>query len=136
MLFLTLVIVPFLNVLKDPKEKSMVYRAIGPKYRTYAWISIIILCITGPINLKLMGISPGSLLDPAFYSTAYGRAIGVKLFFVALIITSCALHDFWVGPKARTSEKFKKYARIFGRGNLFIALIIIILAVIVRSGGF
>ena len=55
MLFLTLVIVPFLNVLKDPKEKSMVYRAIGPKYRNYAWVSIVILCITGPINLKLLG---------------------------------------------------------------------------------
>jgi putative copper export protein len=135
MLFLTLVIVPFLNVLKDPAEKGMVYRAIGPRYRTYAWVAIALLCVTGPLNLHLLGVPLSSLFDPAFHATAYGRALLIKLFLVFLIIISSLLHDFWVGPKARVSPKFSFYARVFGRSNLFIAILIIICAIIIRAGG-
>ena len=68
MLFLSLVIVPFLLALKDPQEKSAVYRKIGPKYRTLAWIAIIILLITGPINLYLLGINPVDNIHPGSFS--------------------------------------------------------------------
>ena len=59
----------------------------------------------------------------------------IKLGLVALIVISSLLHDFWVGPKARTSPKFSFYAKVFGRGNLIVALLIVIFAVIIRTGG-
>ena len=65
MLFLSLIIVPFLNMLKDPQEKRNVYRAIGPRYRAFAWLAIIILVVTGPLNMYLLGISPMSIFDPS-----------------------------------------------------------------------
>ncbi|MEE9542591.1 MAG: DUF4149 domain-containing protein [Thermodesulfobacteriota bacterium] len=135
MLFLSLVIVPFLLALKDPQDRSAVYRAIGPKYRTLAWIAIIILLITGPLNLYLLEINPAKIFTPEFLATSYGKALLIKLILVFIIVVSSLLHDFWVGPKARTSEKFKAYARIFGRGNLILAILIVLFAVFIRTGG-
>ena len=135
MLFLSLIIVPFLNQLKDPQEKRNVYRAIGPRYRAFAWLAIVILVITGPLNMYLLGISPANIFDPSFHGTSYGQPLMIKLALVLLIIVSSLLHDFWVGPNARSSTKFSLYAKIFGRGNLIIALLIVIFAVIIRTGG-
>ena len=135
MLFLSLVIVPFLLALKDPKDRNAVYRQIGPKYRTLAWIAIIILLITGPINLYLLGISPAIIFTPDFLATAYGKALLVKLILVFIIVVSSLLHDFWVGPKARESRKFSAYARIFGRANLILAVLIVLFAVFIRTAG-
>jgi putative copper export protein len=135
MLFLSLVIVPFLLALKDPKERSAVYRQIGPKYRTLAWISIIILLITGPVNLYLLGINPAVIFTPDFLATGYGKALLIKLILVFVLVVSSLLHDFWVGPKARTSRKFSSYARVFGRTNLILAVLIVLFAVFIRTAG-
>ncbi|MBE9532175.1 MAG: DUF4149 domain-containing protein [Proteobacteria bacterium] len=135
MLFLSLIIVPFLLALKSPQEKSAVYRKIGPKYRTLAWVAIVVLLITGPINLYLLGINPAQILDPEFLATGYGKALLIKLILVFALVSSSLLHDFWVGPKARNSEKFRTYAKIFGRGNLIMALLIVLFAVFIRTGG-
>jgi putative copper export protein len=135
MLFLSLVIVPFLLALKDPKDRSAVYRQIGPKYRTLAWIAIIILLITGPLNLYLLGINPAIIFTPDFLATSYGKMLLIKLILVFIIVVSSLLHDFWVGPKARESKKFSTYARIFGRTNLIIAILIVLFAVFVRTAG-
>lgn len=135
MLFLSLIIVPFLLTLKTPQERSAVYRKIGPKYRTLAWIAIIILLITGPINLYLLGINPAQIFSPAFLATAYGKALLIKLILVFILVISSLLHDFWVGPKARNSDKFRTYAKIFGRGNMIIAILIVLFAVFIRTAG-
>lgn len=135
MLFLTLIIVPFLNAMKDPQDKRNVYRAIGPRYRAFAWLAIIILVTTGPLNMYLLGISPANIFNPEFHGTSYGQPLMIKLGLVFLIVLSSLLHDFWVGPKARTSPKFSFYAKVFGRGNLIVALLIVIFAVIIRTGG-
>lgn len=135
MLFLSLVIVPFLLALKDPKDRNAVYRQIGPKYRTLAWIAIIILLITGPLNLYLLGINPAIIFTPDFLATNYGKALLIKLILVFIIVVSSLLHDFWVGPKARESRKFSAYARIFGRTNLILAVLIVLFAVFIRTAG-
>ncbi len=127
--------VPFLLALKDPKDRSAVYRQIGPKYRTLAWIAIIILLITGPVNLYLLGINPAVIFTPDFLATGYGKALLIKLIIVFILVVSSLLHDFWVGPKARTSKKFSSYARIFGRTNLILAILIVLFAVFIRTAG-
>lgn len=136
MLFLTLVMVPYMSTLDDPQQKRAIFRAIGPRYRALAWLAIIILVVTGPLNLYLLGISPMNIFDPSFHGTGYGRPLMIKLGLVFILIVSCALHDFWVGPKARTSPKFSRYAKIFGRSNLILAVLIVVFAVIIRAGGF
>ena len=134
MLFLTLVIAPFLMTLEPPK-RSEIYQVVGKKFRFWGWVAIVMLLITGPINLSYLGVTASMLFDPAFHASPYGKAVMTKIALVILIVLSSLLHDFWLGPGARTNRKYSFYAMLFGRGNLIIALLIVIFAVIMRSGG-
>lgn len=136
MLFLTLVVVPFLQTIQDPKERSKIYQTVGTKYRLYGWVAIIILLVTGPVILYLLyGIPVWDIFSPSVHSTRFGKALSVKLGLVTLIVITSLIHDFWLGPKARSSPALSTWARIFGRSNLLIALAIVIFAVFLRSGG-
>lgn len=137
MLFLTLVVAPFLQTIPDPGERSKIYQFVGKKYRLFGWAAIIILLVTGPVILfKLYGLSPSDYFSAATHSTGFGKALAFKLAFVFIIVVSSFTHDFFFGPKARNSPKYSFIARVFGRGNLLVALIIVIFAVILRAGGF
>ncbi|MBI5559883.1 MAG: DUF4149 domain-containing protein [Deltaproteobacteria bacterium] len=134
MFFLTLVVAPFLRTMEEAKRRE-IYQIVGKKFRFWGWIAIVALVVTGPFNLYLLGVTPAMLVDPAFHSTAYGKAVLFKISFVALIVVTSAVHDFWVGPKARQSREYSWAAVILGRGNFLIALIIVVLAVFIRAGG-
>lgn len=136
MLFLTLVVAPFLKTIPDPKEKSKIYQFVGKTYRFWGWVAIITLLVTGPfILLRLYGLPIQGIFDAGIHSTGFGKALAIKLSLVALIVLSSFLHDFWLGPKARNSPNFSRFAKIFGRSNLIIALLIVIFAVFLRAGG-
>lgn len=137
MLFLTLVIVPFIQTLPDPTAKSKIYQTVGKKYRTLGWIAIITLLITGPVILyTLYGIAPSEIFSAKVHSSGFGRALAWKLALVTLLVISSLIHDFYVGPKAKESPRLSRMARIFGRSNLLVALVIVVFAVILRAGGF
>ncbi|MEK7679972.1 MAG: hypothetical protein AAB356_07255 [Deltaproteobacteria bacterium] len=137
MLFLTLVVVPYLKTIPDPADRSRIYQVVGTKFRFYGWIAVITLLITGPLVLyKLYGILPQEIFRASFHSTRFGMALGAKLVLVFIIVASSLVHDFFLGPKAKTSPKYSMLARIFGRSNLIIAIFIVVLAVILRAGGF
>ncbi len=136
MLFLVLVVAPFLQSLPDPKERSKIYQTVGKKYRLYGWVAIITLLCTGPIMLyTYYGVSPSEIFSARLHATPFGRTLEIKLTLVAIIVLSSLVHDFWLGPKARNSPKFSTIAKIFGRSNLIIALLIVIFAVLLRAGG-
>ncbi len=133
MLFLSTVLAPYLRTISDPAEKSKIFQAVGGRFRLWGWAALGVLLITGPLNLYLKGISPVAIFDPAFCSTAYGKILVTKLILVLIIITTSLTHDLWLGPAARKSKKYSKIALIMGRGNLLIALVIIALAVMLRT---
>lgn len=135
MLFITLVIAPYLSTIEDPRQRSAIYQVVGKKFRFLAWIVIAIMLVTGPINLYYLGVTPGMLFDPAFAATSYGLVIWLKIAVIILLLISSIAHDFWLGPKARNSRNFSKIAKIMGRSNLLLALIIALLAVLIRAGG-
>lgn len=136
MLFLTLVVAPYLISIPDPKERAKIYQVVGTKYRLFGWVAIITLLVTGPVILyTLYGVNLDVATSQSFYGSGFGHALYLKLALVVIIVVSSLLHDFWLGPKAKSSPALSRYARIFGRGNLVIALLIVILAVIVRAGG-
>ncbi|MFQ5464540.1 MAG: hypothetical protein ACE5EI_01295 [Thermodesulfobacteriota bacterium] len=136
MLFLTLVLAPFLMTIPDPKERSKIYQFVGKKYRLIGWINIILLLVTGPVILAtLYGITPGKIHTTITSGTPFGNTLAVKLALVALLVLSSFFHDFFVGPRARNSPGYSRIARIFGRGNLLVALLVVIFAVFLRAGG-
>ncbi len=136
MLFLVLVIAPYLKTLTDPRDKSKIYQTVGKQYRFWGWVAIITLLVTGPVMLSTFyGIPPQKIFDPSLHSTGFGRALAIKLALVIIVVLSALVHDFFVGPRARNSPNFSKIARLFGRVNLLIAILIVVFAVILRAGG-
>lgn len=136
MLFLVAVIAPYLKTLTDPKDKSRIYQVVGTQYRKWGWVAIITLLVTGPVILyTLYGLPPSAIADPTLHSSPWGTTLVIKLALVVIIVISALVHDFWIGPQARNSPGFSKIARLFGRVNLLIALLIVIFAVLLRAGG-
>src|SRR3989337_3614089 len=136
MLFLTIVVVPLLKTIKGVQERSSIYQVVGKSFRFWGWIAIIILVITGPLNLYLMGIPLSILLDPSIHSTPYGKVLSIKISFVILIILTSLLHDFVFGPKAGNSPGYSSLAKWLGRSNILTATIIVFFVVFFGLGGF
>lgn len=100
LLFLALAVVP---VLRQPAFRPIspaFLEAVGLRFRTLGWIAMGVLILTGLINLSARGVTLALLLDPAFWSGPFGRALAGKLVAVSLVIVLNALHDFWIGPLA------------------------------------
>ncbi|WP_376791574.1 DUF4149 domain-containing protein [Thermoflexus sp.] len=100
LLFLALAVVP---VLRRPAFRPIspaFLEAVGLRFRTLGWIAMGVMILTGLINLIARGVTLALLLDPAFWSGPFGRALAGKLVAVGLAIMLNALHDFWVGPRA------------------------------------
>ncbi|MBI2412516.1 MAG: DUF4149 domain-containing protein [Deltaproteobacteria bacterium] len=136
MLFLVAVVAPYLKTLSDPKDKAKIYQIVGTQYRKWGWVAIITLLITGPVILyTLYGLPPSAITDPSLHASSWGRTLVIKLSLVFIIVLSALVHDFWIGPQARNSPGFSKIARLFGRVNLILALLIVIFAVLLRAGG-
>lgn len=132
MLFLTIVVAPFLKTIQDAKERSRIYQIVGKGFRFWGWVAIAILVITGPLNLYFMGMPLSNLFNPSFHSTPYGKTLAIKISFVLLIVLTSLLHDFVFGPKARNSPVYSVAAKWLGRSNLLLALIIVLFAVFLR----
>lgn len=136
MLFIVVVVAPYLLTIDDPAEKSKIFQVVGKQFRRWGWVAIITLLVTGPIILyKLYDITPSDIFDSGLHATSFGKALAIKLALVALLVLSSLIHDFWIGPKARTSRNLTKWARIFGRTNLLVALLIVLFAIMLRAGG-
>lgn len=135
MLFIVLILAPFLKTVNDPKARANIYQIVGNGFRFWGWIAILLLLATGALNLYFMGISLNTLLDPEFHKGQFGRTLDIKLTLVFIIIASSFLHDFIIGPKAKSETVFGVFARWLGRANLLIAILIVFFAVKLRLGG-
>lgn len=135
MLFLVLILRPFLKTINDPKERANIYQIVGKGFRFWGWIAILLLLATGFLNLYFMGIPFNVLTNPEFHKGQFGRTLDIKLMLVFIIIASSFLHDFIIGPKAKSLDTFGVFARWLGRANLFIAILIVFFAVKLRLGG-
>jgi putative copper export protein len=132
MLFLSLVVAPFLKSVADEDKRSEIYQVVGTSFRFWGWIAIAVLLVTGPVNLYLMGIPPALIFEKSFIASGYGLKLMLKLGLVLIIVVSSLMHDFWLGPRARASAGYTTLAMYMGRSNLVIALIIVVLGVLLR----
>lgn len=130
MLFLPLI---FLPSIKNNPERTQLLYTTGIKLRTYGWIAVSLLVISGIFNMYFRGIP----LDWEFLTeTKYGKLLGLKLGFFCFMLIVGAIHDFYVGKKAiEDAGKLKVMARWSGRINLMMAIIIAFLGVALSRGG-
>ena len=112
---------------------------MGERYRTVGWATLLVLVATGVTNAAVRAGSLSELAAGAWWATPFGRFLAMKLSLVALVLVLSVVHDFLVGPRAGRlmieapdaprMRAWRAAARMLGRVNLVLALLIVALAV-------
>ncbi len=144
MLFMAFSLIPAVRRLDDPKLRAHLIRETGIRFRTVGWICLAILFVSGLTNLAARGISHAALLQPAFWASGYGRMLGTKLIVFVAILTISAVHDWRIGPRASDAGaidprspaaiRLRRLASWFGRLNLLLAIVMLILGILLSRG--
>ena len=136
MLFIPLVLVP--GIKNQPNRVFLLHKT-GVKFRFYGWLAVVVLFITGFLNMYLRGLP---FREEFFTTSSYGKLLTLKLFLFVLMLLIGGIHDFYLGLKSidemqeSSGTKFKMLARWTGMLNLLLALVIAFLGVAISRGGF
>jgi uncharacterized membrane protein len=143
MFFLGLVGAPILRAVEPPALRQRLFQQLGTRARALGWWAIVVLLITGVLNLHFRGWLHwnGVLGSGAFWRTGTGIALAVKLASVTVMIVVSAVHDFVLGPMsgrlvAGSAEAiaFRRRAALLARVNALIGVVIVVAAVRLTRG--
>ena len=145
MVFLALVLVPVVRRPEYREHASRLVHLTGTRFRSVGWVCLAILAVSGFVNLYFRGIGWAALINAGFWQSPFGNILGIKLLLVAVILGLSAWHDFRVGPRATAAwardpgsaeaAKLRRTASWFGRLNLALALVVVVLGVALVRGG-
>lgn len=143
--FLALVLVP---ATRQPEHRGVTAGIVGwtgRRLRTIGWVCFGLFIVTGTFNLGFRGYTWGDLFDGSLFAGPFGETLAIKLIIFGVILILSAVHDFYVGPKATKlmredprsprARKLRRGASWFGRLNLVLALIVVLLGVMLARGG-
>jgi uncharacterized membrane protein len=144
MVFLVLVLLPVTRMAEYRGAASGLMHWTGVRFRFVGWVCLGLLLASGIVNLLYRGVGWAELTSGEFWAGGFGRAFGLKMILVAIILVGSAIHDFYVGPRATAAwqsdpaspraRSMRRRATMFGRVNLLLALAVVILAVIMVRG--
>lgn len=143
MFFLGVVGAPVLRAVEPPALRQQLFHELGARFRSIGWGAIAVLIVTGLLNLYFRGLMrwSGVLGEAAFWRTALGTALGVKLTAVIVMLIVAAIHDFHLGPQAgRASSgspealRLRQRAAMLARVNALIGVVLVVAAVRVARG--
>src|SRR5687768_5969953 len=78
--FLGLVGAPVLRAVQPPALRAELFRSMGERFRLVGWLAILVLLVTGVLNLQFRGLlSTATLGGRAFWATPYGGVLAWKL---------------------------------------------------------
>ena len=142
---LGLLLVPLLRRERFQDVARPLLYASALRFRWIGWGALGVLVLTGLANVRMQGVAWSAWLDPGFWETAWGAALGWKLLLVGLTLTVSAVHDFYFGPKAirmmqnapasSEAERMRWWSSWLGRLTLLLSLAILWLAVLLPRGG-
>ncbi len=143
MFFLAVVGAPALRAVEAPAVRRQLFQELGLRFRRVAWWTIATLIATGVVNLYYRGWLhwAGVFASPAFWTTAVGQSLAVKLGAVTAMVALSAIHDFWIGPLAgrvaATSLRalaLRRWAALLARANGVLGIIVVVAAVQLARG--
>jgi uncharacterized membrane protein len=124
MLFIALVLVPVSRRLGDAGLRARLVQETGRRFRTIGWHALVLLVVTGLLNLWL---HPFLLRSPRLFW---------KLGLVVLALLLSALHDFVLGPRAGIPDadpSVRLRASWVARLNVAVALAIVLVGLSLRG---
>jgi len=124
MFFIALVLVPVARDLGDPPLRARLVDESGRRFRPVAWIALVLLVVTGLLNLWYR---PYLLQSPRFLA---------KLGLVVVALLLSGVHDFVLGPRAGAPgapPSARVRASRLARVNAAVALAIVLLGLSLRG---
>lgn len=143
MFFLGVVGAPVLRNVEPAALRQRLFNELGLRFRTAGWTAIAVLLATGVLNLWFRGWLrwDGVLGSAAFWSSATGHVLAIKLLAVIAIVAIAAIHDFILGPAAsrldpgtEAAAMSRRRAAWFARVNALIGVILLVAAVRLARG--
>lgn len=139
MIFLAAVLVPVLRRSEYSDIRTPLFHHTGIGLRYVAWISMLVLVITGITNLGLRGYRWAHAFDGILWQGSWGSVLAWKLGLVGVVIAVSFVHDFILGPKtmkmlaeerdAEVIKGIRRRASMMGRIVLILSIVILVLAV-------
>lgn len=131
MLFVTLVLGPYVRSIDSMSERMKLLNALGRRFRGVGWIAIGLLLATGILNVAPQGLSL------ALYGQGrFGRLLMVKHAAVVAMLVLSVLHDFVIGPRATATgePRVRRQVVWLARLNLVLGLFVAFYGVSLRGG--
>ena len=142
---LGLLLVPLLRQERFEDVATPLLYQSALRFRWIGWGALGVLIVTGLINVRGQGVPWSAWLEPEFWTTAWGAALGGKLLVVAATLAISAVHDFHFGPKAirlmqeapesPEAERMRWWSSWLGRLTLLLSLVILWFAILLPRGG-
>jgi copper resistance protein D len=138
MLFLILAFIP--GIKKYPNKVDLI-EAVSLKFRIVGAVTLIILLITGIIQLEFRDVQWNI---EYFTYTSFGKIVGLKIIVFIFIVSISMIHDYYIGIHAIEAWKknpdnpktimLRNLSRLLGRLNFILALIAVFLGVVLVRG--
>lgn len=106
---------------QDEAVRTAFFEAFGRRFRTVSWICLVILAVTGVVNLWMRGVRPDDVLRPEWRASPFGHLVLLKLSLVGLAVVMSALHERAIA---------RRHARWLGRLTLVVGVAIVAVAVL------
>lgn len=144
MFFLGVVGAPVLRAVEPPALRQRLFQALGTRARDIGWWAIAVLLVTGVANLHYRGWLhwDGVFASAAFWRSASGHALALKLAAVTAMLVVSMTHDFVIGPMAGRASPgssaalvLRRRAALLARANALIGVVVVIAAVRLARGG-
>ncbi len=143
MFFFVAVGAPVLRQVEPAPLRMELFRRLGERFRRVGWAAVIVLVVTGTLNLWFRGVLHWDLLTSGdFWASPWGRALGWKLVAVSAMLALQAIHDFVVGPRTTSLPvgspevaRYRRQAAWLGRLSGLIGIVLILAAVRLARGG-
>src|SRR5690606_10462483 len=94
MVFLGVVLIPVLRDRSLAARYGELIHRTGTRFRNVGWACLLLLVVTGFVNLMRWGIGLDRLVRPEVWASPWGKTLAVKLTLVGLILALSATHDF------------------------------------------
>jgi uncharacterized membrane protein len=144
--FVVLVVVPWLRRgnATSAQDAGRFLSETGERFRAVGWICFGLVAATGVFNLGVRGVRLQDVVDPAWWTSGFGSAVGLKLLAFGLVLVVSFVHDFRVGPAATDAirgepdsaraRSLRRRASLLGRLNGVLALVLVALGVVIVRG--
>ena len=119
-------------------------RLTGTRFRNVGWACLVILVLTGLVNLTRWGVGVGELSSAGFWATPWAHVLATKLALVAVVLAISAVHDFVTGPRAtramreapgsKEAGRLRRAAGWMGCVNLLISVAVVALGIALVRG--